>query len=74
LPEQRKQSQIWSHLRPERRYPEQFLLIFTVLPKGSEGNRRPTYSPWNAVTILSKQMVANLVAFMASKATVGLFS
>src|ERR1700677_4277323 len=40
LPEQRKQSQIWSHLRPERRYPEQFLLIFTVLPKGSKGSRR----------------------------------
>jgi len=41
LPEQSKQSQIWSHLRPERRYPEQFPLIFTVLPKGSEGSRRP---------------------------------
>jgi hypothetical protein len=41
LPEQRKQSQIWSHLPPERRYPEQFPLIFTVLPKGSEGSRRP---------------------------------
>jgi len=40
LPEQPKQSQIWSHLRPERRYPEQFLLIFTALPKGSEGSRR----------------------------------
>jgi hypothetical protein len=40
LPEQRKQSQIWSHLRPERRYPEQFPLIFTVLSKGSEGSRR----------------------------------
>ena len=40
LPEQRKQSQIWSHLHPERRYLEQFLLIFTVLPKGSEGSRR----------------------------------
>jgi hypothetical protein len=41
LPEQPNQSQIWSHLRPERRYLEQFLLIFTVLPKGSEGSRRP---------------------------------
>ena len=41
LPEQPKQSQIWSHLRPERRYPEQFLLIFTSLSKGSDGSRRP---------------------------------
>ncbi len=40
LPELPKRSQIWSHLRPERRYPEQFLLIFTNLSKGSEGSRR----------------------------------
>ena len=32
---------IWSHWRSKRRYPEQFLLIFTSLSKGSEGSRRP---------------------------------
>jgi hypothetical protein len=41
LPESPKWSQIWSHLPPNRRYPEQFPLIFTSLPKGSEGSRRP---------------------------------
>jgi hypothetical protein len=41
LPELPNRSQIWSHLRPERRYPEQFLLILTALSKGSEGSRRP---------------------------------
>ena len=40
LPEFQNRSQIWSHLPPERRYPEQFLLIFTGLSKGSEGSRR----------------------------------
>jgi hypothetical protein len=41
LPEFPNQSQIWSHLRPERRYPEQFPLIFSALSKDSEGSRRP---------------------------------
>jgi hypothetical protein len=44
LPEQPKQSQIWSHLPPERRYPEQFPLIF-IVSKGSEGSRRTCALP-----------------------------
>jgi len=54
LPELPNQSQIWSHLRPERRYPEQFLLIFTGLSKGSEGSRRtPCDSPARGVRLPS---------------------
>jgi len=54
LPEQPKQSQIWSHLRPERRYTEQFPLILTSLSKGSEGSRRPPGDGLDDSTIPSR--------------------
>ena len=65
LPEQPKQSQIWSHLRPERRYPEQFLLILTALSKGSKRSRRPP----GAVMIASRHGAAKANEPVARRST-----